>query len=93
MATNKVRANSSYIFYANLLDFEHRALNGRFGTVVNVYGCPKANTMGHCYFEVSSDRYPSGIERFLVSTNSLYKFSERQLVIDALAADAAKAVR
>lgn len=77
---HKVRVGTSYIFYANLL--EHRDLNGRVGTVVEFYGAPKANTVRHAYFQVKGERFR------LVSTNSLYKMSERQLVIDALKADA-----
>ena len=76
--SHKVRVGTSYIFYANLLDYEHRDLNGRVGTVVNLHGAPPANTMGHCYFQVEGERFR------LVSTNSLYKMSEKQLVIDAI---------
>ena len=83
MATHKVRVGQTYLFYANLLDFEHRDLNGRVGVVINKYGCPPANTMGHAYFQVDDDFR-------LVSTNSLYKFAERQLVIDAIKADIAR---
>ena len=82
MSSHKVVAGRSYIFYADRLDYEHRDLNGRVGVVVNFYGCPKANTMGHAYFQVEGERFR------LVSTNSLYGFSDRQLVIDALKADA-----
>lgn len=84
MATHKVKAGTKYIFYANLLDFEHRDLNGRVGVVINLHGCPPANTMGHAYFQVEGENFR------LVSCNSLYKMSERQLVIDALIQDAAK---
>ena len=61
MATHKVRAGTKYIFYANLLDFEHRDLNGRVGVVINLHGCPPANTMGHAYFQVDGDEFPSGV--------------------------------
>jgi hypothetical protein len=88
MATHKVRVGTEYIFYANLLDYEHRHLNGRVLRVVNCHGCPPANTMGHAYVEYASDRYPSGVERALVSTNSLYTFADKQLVLDALKKDA-----
>ena len=81
---NRVRVGSKYIFYANLLDCEHRDLNGLVGTVVNLHGCPPANTMGHCYFQVDGERFR------LVSTNSLYKLSERQIVITAMNGDIAR---
>ncbi len=79
--SHKVRVGTSYIFYANLLDYEHRDLNGRVGTVVEFHGAPKANTMGHAYFQVEGERFR------LVSTNSLYKMSERRLVIEAIRRD------
>ena len=83
VATHKVRVGTQYIFYANPLDYTHRDLNGLVGTVVNLPGCPPANTMGHCYFQVD------GSAR-LVSTNSLYKLSERQIVIMAMNGDIAR---
>ena len=85
--SHKVRVGTSYIFYANLLDYKHRDLNGRVGTVVGFYGTPKAYTMGHAYFQVEGERFR------LVSTNSLYKMSGRQLVIDAIRQDIFRAQR
>jgi len=83
----KVRAGSEYIYYPNLLD----KIDGRTGlvpgdivTVVNLPGCPRANTMGHAHVN------HSGKFAGLVSTNSLHKLSDRQLVIDAIKADIAR---
>jgi hypothetical protein len=48
----RVRVNSLYVYNPVLLD----RIDGRTGLkpgdkvrVINVYGCPPANTMGHCY--------------------------------------------
>jgi hypothetical protein len=50
----KVQAGRSYFYHANLLD----AIDGRTSLtegeevrVVNLHGCPKANTMNHCHVE------------------------------------------
>jgi hypothetical protein len=50
----KVQAGRSYFYHANLLD----TIDGRTSLtegeevrVVNLHGCPKANTMNHCHVE------------------------------------------
>lgn len=86
MKSRRVTVGREYIFYANPLDFEHRDLNGRVGRVINLHSTPAANTMGHAYFQVDGERFR------LVSTNSLYKMSDRQLVIDAIQADIERAI-
>lgn len=86
----KVTVNRQYIFYANLLDFEHRQHNGRQGRVINLHGCPPANTMGHAH--VQFGEAGSGERPILVSTNSLYTLAERQIVIDAIRKDIAREV-
>lgn len=67
----KVRTGSEYFFHPNLLDL----VDGRTGLksgdivrVVNLPGCPKANTMGHCHVE---DRV-TGAFIGLVHVNSLH---------------------
>ena len=83
----KVRANASYIFYPNHLDrFDSRTslVAGDVVRVVNLPGCPKANTMGHAHVELNG-RFAG-----LVHTNSLYSFADKQLVIDAIKRDMAK---
>lgn len=48
----KVRVNSLYMYVPCLLDRIDGRTSLKHGDVVrviNVYGCPKANTMGHCY--------------------------------------------
>ena len=68
----KVRVNSKYTFEACGWDiFDRGPLTPENGTVVrviNVHGCPKANTMGHCYVEDMDGNF-----RGLVCTGSLTK--------------------
>ena len=52
MSNQRVRVNSIYTYDPVMFDI----LDGRTGLkkgdtvrVINVHGCPKANTMGHCY--------------------------------------------
>ena len=81
----KVRANTEYIFYPNLLDrcspSHHGLTPGDIVKVVNLYGCPPCNTMGHAHVELNG--------RFigLVHTNSLHPLSDVKIVIDAIKAD------
>ena len=88
---NKVRANQNYIFYPNGLDRIDGRTNlvpGSIVRVVNLPGCPRANTMGHAHVEYN------GKFAGLVHTNSLHSLADKQLVIDALRRDLeAKAVR
>ena len=52
MASKRVRVNALYIFHACLLDRMDGRTDLQDGTlvrVINVHGCPPANTMGHCY--------------------------------------------
>ena len=52
MASKRVRVNSLYIYHACGLDrFDGRTglEDGTLVRVINVHGCPPANTMGHCY--------------------------------------------
>jgi hypothetical protein len=83
----RVRVNAEYIYYPNLLDRCDGRTNlvpGSIVTVVNLPGCPKANTMGHAYVEYN------GKFAGMVSTNSLHPLCDRQLVIDAIKADIAR---
>ncbi len=83
----RVRVNTEYIFYPNFLDRVdgRTTLNpGMIVTVVNLPGCPKANTMGHAHVEYNG-RFAG-----LVHTNSLHKMSDIQLVMDAIKADMMK---
>jgi len=48
----RVRVNSVYVYHPNLLDtIDGRTSlkSGDLVRVVNLHGCPKANTMGHCH--------------------------------------------
>lgn len=51
----KVKANNIYIFEPTGWDLvrpAHRGLTtGEAVRVVNLHGCPKANTMGHCHVD------------------------------------------
>lgn len=69
----KVRVGSTYRFEANGSDiFDRRDYTPADGTIVKVvnrFGCPKANTMGHCYVDgIDGTRYG------LVSASSLTPF-------------------
>ena len=53
-----VRANQEYIFYPNLLDRNDGRTNlvpGSIVKVVNLPGCPKANTMQHATSNSKAD--------------------------------------
>jgi hypothetical protein len=55
----KVRVGSLYAFQPVGLDLFDSRVNVPVGTivrVVNKYGCPPANTMGHCYIEYPDDK-------------------------------------
>ena len=69
----KVHANHEYIYYPNLLD----RIDGRTGLVlgsivrvVNLPGCPRANTMQHAHV------YCDGRFAGLVHVNSLHPLSD-----------------
>lgn len=73
MKYNRVVAGRRYIYHANQLD----RVDGRTGLkdgeivkVVNLPGCPRANTMGHCHVE------QNGSFVGLVHVNSLHTFEE-----------------
>jgi len=69
----KVRVNTEYIYHANFLDrVEGRTdlKDGEVVRVINLPGCPKANTMGHCH--VARNGQFVG----LVHTNSLHTRAE-----------------
>lgn len=71
----RVTAGKEYIYHPNLLD----TIDGRTGLrsgdavrVVNLPGCPKANTMLHCHVEDVHTREFIG----LVHVNSLHSKAE-----------------
>jgi hypothetical protein len=83
----KVRANTSYIFYPNFLDRVDGRTSLQAGDivkVVNIPGCPRANTMGHAHVTIG------GEFAGLVHVNSLHALSDIKLVIAAMKNDAAK---
>lgn len=47
----RVRVNSLYRFHPALIDRNVPCEDGSIVRVINLPGCPKANTMGHCYIE------------------------------------------
>lgn len=72
MANNRVRVGSLYVYHANLLDATDgrtNLQNGELVKVVNMHGCPRANTIGHCYV-VRNDDVTTFVG--LVHTNSLH---------------------
>ena len=74
MACKRVRANSVYHYVPVLIDKLHppiaiglnRMTVGDRVRVVNLPGCPKANTMGHAHFQSMSGEFGG-----LCCTNSL----------------------
>ena len=71
---NKVRVGSLYAYYPTILDQcdppkGAHIEEGQIVRVINLRGCPPANTMGHCYIETSDTK---GAEFLgMVCTNSL----------------------
>lgn len=83
----KVRAGITYIYYPNLMDrcdARTKLIPGDMVKVVNLHGCPPANTMGQAY--VNLDGKFAG----MVSTNSLYPLTDAMIVVDAIKADMEK---
>jgi len=72
MSTTKVRVNSIYTYRANMFDVLHgpdHLINGDVVRVINLRGCPKANTMGMCYVgDVKTGQFIG-----MVCSNSLFK--------------------
>ena len=69
----KVRVGTKYVYMPVLLDAADPPFGVRAGDivrVVNLPGCPKANTMGHCHVE------KDGKFAGLVCTGSLKKLNE-----------------
>ena len=74
MATHRVRVNAHYIYKPNLLDLTEGRTDlgeGDEVIVVNVYGAPKANTMGHCHVNQLDGSFAG-----LVHCNSLWTKAE-----------------
>ena len=69
LGRNRVRVNCLYRYEPVMLDKLHPPYNVRPGDVVrvvNLPGCPRANTMGHCHVQ-----HRNGDFGGLVCTNSL----------------------
>ncbi len=69
MTNQKVKVNKIYLYQPVLLDRIHPPQNVKEGDqvrVVNLQGCPRANTMGHCHVD-----HLDGTFAGLVCTNSL----------------------
>lgn len=70
----KVRVGSRYVFdpcFLDHVDSRTKAKKGDIVRVVNMPGCPKANTFGHCYIETLDGEFLG-----MVSTNSLRKVTK-----------------
>lgn len=80
----KVRVGSMYVYKPVMLDLidSHTGLvEGDIVKVINVHGCPPANTMGHCYVEaVRARRIQAGQFAGMVCCNSLMNLKEASLV-------------
>ena len=58
MANRKVRVGQVIFYVPTLLDRSdppYNVLEGYKVRVINMHGCPPANTMGHCYVELLAD--------------------------------------
>ena len=77
----RVQSNREYIYYPNLLDRIDGRTNlvaGSIVRVVNLPGCPKANTMHHAH--VQFDGEFAG----LVHVNSLHPLSDARAIADLI---------
>lgn len=73
----KVRVGAKYVYDPVLIDITDGRTNLKKGDVVkviNLPGCPKANTMGHCYVGDAATGKFIG----MVCTNSLTPLKERK---------------
>ena len=67
MSYRRVRANATYVYEPVLIDRGVAADHaGQVVRVVNMPGCPKANTMGHCHIQTLDGQFLG-----MVCTNSL----------------------
>jgi hypothetical protein len=81
MANRRVRAGQEFYFVPVFLDKVNPPYNVREGDlvkVVNLPGCPKANTMGHCHVHIVAavDGREASTFGGLVCTNSLVTLEE-----------------
>jgi len=78
----KVRVGSVYTWVACMLDTLHpsikRIADGTKVRVVNMKGCPPANTMNHCYAETLDGQWLG-----LVCCSSLYKTADAPAAFQA----------
>jgi hypothetical protein len=75
---NQVRVGSIYRYEPVGIDstapYLRKIVKGTLVKVVNQFGCPKANTMGHCYIEHALNGEFIG----LVCANSLVKLTAEE---------------
>lgn len=73
MSNRRVRAGVTYLYEPVMLDILNPPAGapeaGDLLTVVNLPGCPRANTMGHCHVNFAHNGKFAG----LVCTNSLQR--------------------
>jgi len=84
MAIQKVRVGKEYTYNPVPLDqFDGRTglKKGDIVKVVNLRGCPPANTMGHCYVERVSEK---GKFVGMVCTNSLIPYVSNKVLNEVL---------
>jgi hypothetical protein len=73
MKNHKVRVGKEYIFdpvMIDVIDGKTGLKKGQIVKVINLPGCPKANTMNHCYVEYKGNFVG------MVCCNSLKEISE-----------------
>lgn len=69
----RVRVNSIYRFNPAPIDGNSGIELGALVRVVNLYGCPPANTMGHCYVIPATNAKGDNSNFVMVCTGSLEK--------------------
>jgi hypothetical protein len=67
----RVRANSIYRFNPGFMDRNCFFETGSLVRVINLYGCPPANTMGQCYIVSASNAKGDTSNFEMVCTGSL----------------------
>jgi hypothetical protein len=67
----RVRVNSIYRFNPGFMDRNSGIETGALVRVINLHGCPPANTMGQCYIVSASNASGDNTPFVMVCTSSL----------------------
>jgi hypothetical protein len=97
---DRVRANATYFYDPCFLD-KHGDASSKFNRgdkvrVVNLYGCPPANTMGHCYI-VAADAKKNACGNYetfaMVAVGSLEKTKPAEVTPEPELTESAKMIK